>query len=135
MRLALVCVACGLLTVGCSGGGSPPTPEPVAAVTTVSSPVPTKPSAVASPSPVAKPTATPEAHELSTVWVGNTDGEGVYLRKSPALADRLSAYPDKTPLTIIDVDVDGEGMQWHHVRAPDGQEGFVPVQYTVTTEP
>jgi hypothetical protein len=89
---------------------------------------------VASPSPVAKPTATPEA-ELTRVWVGNTDGEGVFIRRTPAMADRIRAYPDRTPLVIIDVDVDAEGMKWHHVRAPDGLEGYVPVQYTVTTEP
>ncbi len=69
------------------------------------------------------------------VWVGNTDGEGVFLRKTPAMADRLRAYADKTALRIIDVDVDGDGVKWHHVRAPDGQEGYVPVQYTVTEEP
>jgi hypothetical protein len=49
--------------------------------------------------------------------------------------DRAQAYADGTPLTIIGDDVDGEGVKWHHVKAPDGTEGYVPVQYTVTTEP
>jgi hypothetical protein len=84
---------------------------------------------------VAKPTATSEPAELTMVWVGNTDGQGVFIRRTPAMADRIRAYPDRTPLTIIDVDVDGEGMKWHHVKAPDGVEGYVPVQFTVTTEP
>ena len=135
-RIVLVGVVCGLLSAACFGGNTQPTPEPVAAVTTVSSPVPTKPAAVAaSPSPVAKPTATSAPAELTMVWVGNTDGEGVYLRETPSMDDRLRAYPDKTPLEIIDVDVDAEGQTWHHVRAPDGLEGYVPVMYTVTTEP
>ncbi len=125
------------------GGGAQPTPAPPPAVVATSSPSaapPPKPSAVASPSPTAaappapQPTAAAET-ELSRVWVGNTDGEGVYLRNSPAMADRAKAYPDGTVLIIVDVDVDGEGMKWHHVRAPDGQVGYVPVQYTVTTEP
>ena len=123
--------------------GSQPaaTPVPATAPPTVAvSPVPTKPAAaaaVASPSPVAKPTATTASSTsaVERVWVGNTDGEGVYLRKTPVMADRIKAYPDKTVLVIIDVDVEGDGQSWHHVRAPDAVEGYVPVQYTVTTEP
>jgi hypothetical protein len=118
------------------GGSAQPTaaPQPTVVVTTAPSPVPTKPAVAASPSPVAKPTPTSEP-ELTTVWVGNTDGEGVYIRRTPVLADRVRAYPDRTPLTIIDVDVDADGIKWHHVKAPDGLVGYVPVQYTVTTEP
>ena len=83
-----------------------------------------------------QPTATPEpVAESNTVWVGNTDGEGVYLRTSPAMADRLTAYADGTPLIIIGDDEDGDGVHWHHVRAPDGTEGYVPAMYTVDTPP
>jgi hypothetical protein len=128
--------ACGLLP------GSQPAatavPPTAAAPTVAVSPVPTKPAAApaASPSAVAKPTATAASSSaVEKVWVGNTDGEGVYLRKTPVMADRIKAYPDKTVLVIIDADVDGDGQSWHHVRAPDAVEGYVPVQYTVTTEP
>ncbi len=137
-RLLWLAVLTALFNSACSllPGQAQPTPVPTAptVATTPPSPVPPKPSAAPSPSPVAKPTATPEP-ELTTVWVGNTDSQGVFLRRTPSMADRLRAYPDRTPLTIIDVDVDAEGMQWHHVRAPDGQEGYVPVTFTVTTEP
>jgi hypothetical protein len=137
-RLLGLAALSALINCACFLGGSPaqPTtvPQPVLVASPAPSPVPTKPAVAASPSPVAKPTPTPEP-ELTTVWVGNTDGEGVYIRGTPAMADRVRAYPDRTPLTIIDVDVDAEGMKWHHVRAPDGLEGYVPVQYTVTTEP
>ena len=131
----LLLSACGLLP----GSQVPPTPtSPTPAPATTAPSPAAKPSpaaaAAASPSPVAKPTATSEP-ALERVWVGNTDGEGVYLRKSPVMGDRIKAYPDRTPLTIIDVDVDGDGQKWHHVKAPDGVEGYVPVQYTVTTEP
>jgi hypothetical protein len=67
--------------------------------------------------------------------VGNTDGEGVYLRKTPAMSDRIQAYSDGTALTVIGDDVDGDGQHWKHVRAPDGTEGYVPSQYTVDTQP
>jgi hypothetical protein len=133
--LLTAALASALVASACFGGAASPTAEaPTAPPAAVTSPVPAKPAAVPSPSPVAKPTATPEP-AVETVWVGNTDGEGVFVRNSPAMADRKKAYPDNTPLTIIGPDVDGEGQSWHHVRAPDGVEGYVPVQYTVTTQP
>jgi hypothetical protein len=51
------------------------------------------------------------------------------------MADRVRAYPDNTPLTIIGDDVDGDGQRWKHVRTPDGLEGYVPAMYTVDTPP
>lgn len=67
--------------------------------------------------------------------MGNTDGEGVYLRKTPAMEDRVQAYPDGTALTIIGDDVDGDGQRWHHVKTPDGLEGYVPSMYTTDAPP
>jgi len=69
------------------------------------------------------------------LWVGNTDGQGVYVRKTPVMADRVRAYPDGTPLTIVGDDVDGDGQHWKHVKTPDGLEGYVPAMYTVDTPP
>ncbi len=63
--------------------------------------------------------------------VGNTDGEGVYLRRTPRLSDRDTAYIDGTKLTVIGEDVTAEGELWHHVRTPDGKLGYVPAKYTV----
>jgi hypothetical protein len=51
------------------------------------------------------------------------------------MADRVRAYPDTTPLELIGEDVFGDGQRWHHVKAPDGLEGYVPVIYTVETPP
>jgi hypothetical protein len=99
-----------------------------------------QPTATRAASPVAataapKPTDTPQPASSQTVWVGNTDGEGVYVRNTPAMSDRAGAYADGTPLTIIGEDVEGDGQQWKHVRTPDGLEGFVPSMYTVDTPP
>lgn len=63
--------------------------------------------------------------------VGNTGGDGVYLRKSPRKADRDRAYADGTRLEQIGPDQTAEGMVWHNVRAPDGRTGWVPAQYTI----
>jgi hypothetical protein len=93
-------------------------------------------SATATAPSAAPPTeAATEPASSQTVYVGNTDGEGVFLRNTPAMADQIRAYADGTQLAIIGPDVEGEGMQWHHVRAPDGTEGYVPAMYTVATPP
>jgi hypothetical protein len=88
------------------------------------------PVAGAAPTSVPKPTAPP-----NTLYVGNTDGEGVFIRKTPAMDDKIRAYSDGTALTIIGDDVDGDGQHWKHIRTPDGLEGYVPSQYTADSPP
>jgi hypothetical protein len=89
--------------------------------------------AVASPSPAEK--AAGQGQEGVFVEVANTDGEGVYLRRTPNMADRLVAWPDGTRLEVIGPDVDGDGRRWKRVRDPSRQEGYVPEQYTVPARP
>src|SRR3954452_11497500 len=134
-------VAVALLLTGCGFGASPaptPTAAPAAAAAPTSAPTVAKPAAspIASPSPsvAASPTAA-QARDVTTVYVGNTDGDGVYIRKTPVMSDRLRAYPDGTALAVIGDEVDGDGQHWRHVRTPDGLEGFVPATYTVETQP
>jgi hypothetical protein len=76
-------------------------------------------------------TATAPANAARTFVVANTGGEGVYLRRTPRLADRDTAYVEGTQLVTIGADEQGEGQSWHHVRTPDGKTGYVPAQYTV----
>ena len=98
-------------------------------------PTATRTAAPATATAAPKPTNTPEPTKSETVWVGNTDGDGVYIRATPVMADRVRAYLDGTPLTIIGDDVDGDDQHWKHVRTPDGLEGYVPSIYTVDTPP
>jgi hypothetical protein len=76
-------------------------------------------------------TSAAPANAARTFAVANTGGEGVYLRRTPRLADRDTAYVEGTQLVAIGADEQGEGQSWHHVRAPDGKTGYVPAQYTV----
>lgn len=129
---------------------TPPPPPPAApvsptAVVTVVSSFPTSTrvssSAVATAVARAKAAATGTALARTgaapapvtpddVVYVGNTGGIGVFLRRTPQAADRLKAYPDNTRLVVIGPDVGAEGRTWRHVRTPDGVEGYVPAQYT-----
>jgi len=139
--VALTVSACGVLP-GSAPAATPTTPPaaPSVAPTPAASPAAAKPSAAASPaaSPAAAAqptnTAAPTA-PANTVYVGNTDGEGVYVRKTPNMDDKLSAYADGTALTIIGDDVDGDGQHWKHVRTPDGLDGYVPAMYTTAAPP
>jgi hypothetical protein len=141
MRHAIVGLVVLLAGCGCGvipGTGAAATPTPTAAPTVASTVVPT---ATRAPVPATatlapKATDTPQpAAAAETVWVGNTDGEGVYLRKTPVMDDRIRAYADGTALTIIGEDVEGDGQSWKHVRTPDGLEGYVPSMYTTDSPP
>jgi hypothetical protein len=88
--------------------------------------VPSKPASTTAPAPAAK---------VATVYVGNTESQGVYVRKTPVMADRTKPYADGTALTIVGDDVDGDGQHWKHIKTPDGLEGYVPSIYTVETQP
>jgi hypothetical protein len=63
--------------------------------------------------------------------VGNTGGEGVFLRATPHLNDKLRAWRDGSRMEIIGKPVDSDGLKWIKVRAPDGAEGYIPELYLV----
>jgi hypothetical protein len=77
------------------------------------------------------------ASPTPTEWltVARTDGEGVYLRRTTRMADKLEAWPDGTPLRVVGRDAEAEGRLWKNVMDPDGQTGWVPDQYVVPSPP
>ncbi|MCC6420060.1 MAG: hypothetical protein IT429_17635, partial [Gemmataceae bacterium] len=72
---------------------------------------------------------------LGRVAVAGTDGEGVFLRKSPRLADRLQAWSDGSRLDILGPDVERDGLRWTPVRDPCGVSGWVPARYAAPAAP
>ena len=109
--------------------GSDATPVVAAATPVLNLPAmpPPTPEPTATPSPPPAPAAPPAARAFI---VANTGGDGVYLRRSPQLNDRLSAFPERTRLEEIGPETTVDGIVWRHVRAPDGTAGYVPAQYT-----
>jgi len=81
--------------------------------------------------PVAGRTPHP-SHTPAFARVANTDGDGVFLRLTPNLADRLKAWADGTRFSIIGPNVESQGIIWRHVRAPDSSEGYIPAEYLST---
>ncbi len=89
------------------------------------------PAATATSIPVA--TATPVPAKTQVMMVGNTDGAGVFMRKTPHLADKLRAWVDGTKMEVTGDPVESDGQQWLKVRAPDGTEGYIPKEYLVAS--
>jgi hypothetical protein len=134
--LALVGVA---LVAACSPTPSQPPSTATVAAPTVAPVVVVSPSSIAtalpaSPTTVARAGPTAIAPSV-TVWVGETDGGGVYLRNSPHEGDRADVLPDGTPLTVTGDEIEGDGQRWYPVRTADGGDGFVQVIYTTRVEP
>ena len=112
-----------------------PTPEPTSTIVATATAVPTQ--ILAATATLVRPTLTPvptTAPEPSptprVIHVGNANGQPVYLYNSPTLGDRIQIYPDGTSLAVVGGDVEGDGLMWHIVRAPDGTEGYVPLDDT-----
>jgi hypothetical protein len=60
--------------------------------------------------------------------IANTDGSGVVLRNSPNDADRSRAgLMDGASVNLLEQ----SGSDWVHVRADNGQSGWVPARYVV----
>ncbi len=83
------------------------------------------------PAAAAPPPVAPAALAPVAVRVANTDGIGAYIRRTPSLADRLRAWPDRTLLKVVGPDTTAEGIEWKQVEDPAGNRGWIPAQYTV----
>jgi hypothetical protein len=85
-------------------------------------PAPPPPSAGATPQPTA-------VASQGRMKIANTSGDGVYVRRTPRMADRLVAWPDNTPIEFLGETAEGDGQKWSKVRDPRGNVGWVPSQY------
>ena len=121
LLLSLLLALAVVLPTACSGGG------PATAVPTVIIP---KPAYTPRVGPVGSDVNLPGAGP-TTLVVGNTGGDGVWIRRTPAMADRLRAWPDRTVMQVIGTDQQAEGKAWTNVKDPAGNEGWIPAEYLV----
>jgi hypothetical protein len=81
----------------------------------------------AAPAPQAAPplpSATPATNRLTIV---KTDGQGVVLRNSPRMDDRTPrGVFEGSQVTVVE----RSGADWVKVRSAQGEEGWIPTQYT-----
>ena len=92
------------------------------------------PSPTLSPTPMvaAAPESSPTAEAFGHVYcVGNTDGDGVFIRRTPRMEDKIKPWPDGTAMIEISPSVEVGNRLWRHVVDPDGNEGYVPAEYLV----
>ncbi|MCL5109231.1 MAG: hypothetical protein M1401_10265 [Chloroflexi bacterium] len=109
------------------------TPTPVGAAT----------DPAASPTKVAASTATATATSTTTPTVtaqapayviGNTDGVGAWLRRTPRMDDYLISWVDGTRMEVVGPDVNANGIVWKNVRDPRGDVGFIPAEWLVPAQ-
>lgn len=140
VALVVILVVVGAVVISRRGASAEATPtarpsgQPITAPSSAASPPASSPPSVAAsaaPSSAAASASAAASVAPRVRVVGNTDGDGVYLRRTPSMEDRDTAYPDGTELVVIGPDVTAEGELWHHVRTPDGKTGYVPAKYTV----
>lgn len=86
-------------------------------------------------SAAASPTPTPpgDGCRREQFVVGDTNGLGVNLRKTPG-GEVLTAYVEGTKLTVCGEKV-VDGQQWYRVTVEDGAEGWILDTYVVPASP
>ena len=118
----------------------PLTPTPSATVAPTNTPVPLTPTPSATVAPTNTTGPSPSTVTATTTvdrtiyYVANTDGEGVNIRRTPDLGDRIKAWPDGTQMVRVGPSVTVESRIWENVRDPDGTVGFIPAQYLITEQ-
>lgn len=91
--------------------------------------------ATALPVPTVRPTEPPAATPMplpevpKAMVVAKTDGQGVYMRRTPNPDDKLRAWMEGSRMEVVGPDVQAAGTTWKRVKAPNGQEGYIPAQF------
>jgi len=135
--LVLLLAIGGLVYLGAArtltgGEFEPPRPLPGARAASppAANPQPAQPAANPAAPPAAQPSAAPTPNAAPAQWVvANTGGDGVYVRRTPKLDDKVVAWPDNTPMVDLGEQATGDGTTWRKVRDPRGNVGYVPTQY------
>jgi hypothetical protein len=64
--------------------------------------------------------------------IGNTDGGAVRLRGTPArAAPAITSVPPGTRVEALGSSERYEDLHWQRVRAPDGTEGWIAIDFLI----
>ncbi|MDA8218518.1 MAG: hypothetical protein M0Z94_12965 [Dehalococcoidales bacterium] len=107
------------------------TPTAAAVEPTATIPVTNAVGTTSSATTVSQATPTPTAQPPKYYLVGNSDGVGVWLRRTPNMNDYLISWPDGTRMEVIGGDVQADGRAWKHVQDPRGNKGYIPAVWLV----
>ena len=112
------------------------TPTPTITLTSTITPTATMTFTPLPPTQTPTVTLTPAASNTPLAeryQVGNTGGDGVYLRASTDIdSKKIKAWPDDTPMLVIESDREIDSKLWRTVQDPDGNEGFILAEYLIT---
>jgi hypothetical protein len=104
---------------------SPTIPAPPASPIAISTP-PSNTAVTPSPPAAASPASAPRSY-----LIANTGGQSIYIRLNPAdPATRIRTWPEGATMVSAGApDRQAEGRTWRNVRDPDGNVGWVAVDF------
>jgi hypothetical protein len=89
-------------------------------------------SSVVAATSVPEPMSTsPSGLAATKLRVAGTNGDGVYLRRTPGDTNRWVAWPDNTVVDYLNEDQQVNGRTYKKVRDPGGNVGWMPAEYLV----
>jgi hypothetical protein len=127
-----------IVVTGCDSAAPPPTPTITVVIKKAippptETPVPPQPTDTVAPAPTVVPTAAPVPSATpAPLYVGKTDGDGIWLRASPPSGDKLQAWPDGTKMVTVGPDKSVDGKVWKNVKDPKGTVGWVSADYLLS---
>lgn len=145
VTLLVITLLIGLSGAGAILGGQMALPTPVPTATFTITPTPTRTSTPVPPTATLTPTLTftPTSTATQTVTptptpiyaiIQTTDQKGAVLRAQPG-GEVLRSYFDGTLMQVLPDQVTIDGVEWVHVIAPDGLEGWMVQRLLATATP
>lgn len=135
--MVVAVLAAGL--IACTGTTPPATPTPMpptAAPVVIATPVPSMTPLATRPvpTPIAPPKLPTAPSGQPTVYVTNTGGQGLTLRRTPG-GDPITTLPDGAALRTTGEEESAAGHQWRQVRDAEGRDGWVAADFLTTETP
>jgi hypothetical protein len=107
-----------------------PAPEPTAAPAATVAPTAAPPAAEpAAPTPAPAPAALTEPPAAATLLVQGVGTDGLTLRRSPGIGERIRVWHDGTAMADLGDITEHSGRTWRKVRDPQGSVGWVAADF------